>query len=246
MRHDGRWSLGIWLRVDALLAPFARLCQDLVDASRDIDPLDAGAFVMARLARWRRLLETGTSALSITELRGLLGELIVLRHCLDVWAPAEVVEGWVGPLEAPQDFVLPSLWIEAKATYPSASVIRISSVDQLDVAGRMVLAVATLTTLPSEVEGFSLASLVDEIRQRLTRASAYGAALEFDSRLAAGGFADGSAYGRPMFRLDDLRFFGIGEGFPLIRRSDLPAGVAEASYEIELGACSAFQIPLAK
>lgn len=244
-RLDNRWSVAIWLGVEALLAPFARLCQDLVEASRLIDPAGAGGFMLSRLARWRRLLEPGSGALSITELRGLAGELVVLDRCLQLWPPGQVVDAWLGPLDAPQDFALPSLWVEAKAALPSASVVRITSVDQLDVAGRLLLAVVTLANVSGDSPGVSPEHLVDSIREQLTNAAADGAVLEFDSKLATLGYADDPVYSQTMFRIDAVRFFEVKDPFPLIRRRDLPSGISEAVYDIELSACAPFETALA-
>jgi hypothetical protein len=243
-RHDRRWSLAIWLGVPALLPPFSRLCQDLIEASREIDPAEAAAFLLTRLARWRRLLEPGTGALAISELRGLAGELVVLDQCLGLWASSQVIDAWVGPLDAPQDFALPSLWIEAKATLPTASAVRITSVDQLDVTGRLVLAVVTLANVSADSPGVSPASLVEGIRLQLTGSGSPSALLEFDSKLATLGYADDPVYSDTMFRIDGVRYFDVADGFPAIRRRDLPAGVAEAIYDIELSACAPFATSL--
>jgi Putative PD-(D/E)XK family member, (DUF4420) len=243
-RQDQRWSLAIWLVVPALLPPFSRLCQDLVEASREIDPAGAAAFLLTRLARWRRLLEPGSGALPISELRGLAGELVIVDQCLRLWSPSEVIDGWVGPLDAPQDFSLPSMWIEAKATLPTASVIRITSVDQLDASGRLLLAVVTLANVSADSPGVSPASLVEGIRRQLTESGSPSALLEFDSKLATLGYADDPAYAETMFRIDRVRFFDVADGFPAIRRGDLPPGVAEAVYDVELSACAAFETSL--
>jgi hypothetical protein len=243
-RNDRRWSVAIWLDVPGLLPPFSRLCQDLIEATREIDPSDAAPFVLTRLARWRRLLEPGSGALPPSELRGLAGELVVLEQCLRLWSPSEVVDAWVGPLDAPQDFALPSLWIEAKAALPSASVVRITSVDQLDVAGRLLLAVVTLANVSADSPGVSPASLVDAIRQQLTVSRSPSSLLEFDSKLAALGYADEAAYSETMFRVDRVRYFNVVADFPAIRRRDLPAGVAEAVYDVELSACADFESTL--
>jgi len=245
-RADGRWSLGIWLRLATLRDEFARLCQELIDASRSIAPAAAPGFLLSQLLRWRRLLEAGSGTmLGPTELRGLVGELLVLRRCLDHWPAAEVIAAWVGPLDAPQDLALPALRIEVKTIRPGARTTRMSSVDQLDVEdARLLLAVVTLATIGAGAPGLSPAGLVDEIRGQLERAAGAGAALDFDSRLAAGGYVDQAGYEQPMFRAEAVRFFEVGEGFPRLRRADLPAGVAEASYDIELGPCAGFETEL--
>lgn len=244
-RHDRRWSVAMWLDIPSLLPPFSRLCQDLIEASREIDPLEAGPFLLTRLARWRRLLEPGSGALPVSELRGLAGELVVLDQCLGLWSSSEVTDSWVGPLDAPQDFALPSLWVEAKATLPSASVVRITSVDQLDVTGRLLLAVVTLANVSADSPGVSPASLVDGIRRQLIESGSPSALLEFDSKLATFGYADDPSYSETMFRVDGVRYFDVVAGFPAIRRRDLPPGVSEAVYDVELSACAAFETSLA-
>src|ERR1035437_10211354 len=242
-RQDGRWSLGIWLTVDALRSPFGQLCQDLIDATRMASPEPAGGFILARLARWRRLLE-GAHAMSTSELRGLVGELLVLRHCLDIWSPAEVVDGWVGPLGAPQDFTLPGLLLEAKAVQPGSPIVQISSVDQLDSASKLVLAAVTLATVSAEGEGFSVGAFISGLRKRLMDLNAPMAVLEFDARLAAAGYREDDQMSHATFRGDGIRFFEVSDAFPALHRVQLPRGVLDATYEIALAACVPFETSL--
>ena len=243
-RHDGRWSLGIWLTVDALRSPFGQLCQDLIDATRLANPESAGGFILARLARWRRLLE-GARTISTSELRGLVGELLVLRHCLDIWSPTEVVDGWIGPLGAPQDFALPGLLVEAKAVQPGSPIMEISSVDQLDSTGKLVIASVTLATVSAEGQGFTVGRFVSEIRGVLVDLNAPMAVLEFDARLAAAGFREDGQMSNATFRSDGIRFFEVRDGFPALHRVQLPVGVIDATYEVALAACLPFETSLA-
>lgn len=245
-RADGRWNLGIWLRSETLHSLFGRLCHDLVESSRDVVPAGAAGHILSRLVRWRKLLQAGDSAaLPPSELRGLLGELIVLQRCLETWPPTEVIHGWVGPLDAPQDFTLPSLRIEVKTIRPGSTTVRISSVDQLDVAdAALLLCVITLASAETGTDAFSPAQLVDGIRRRLIQAGVPGAILEFDSRLAAGGYTDLDEYEHRLFRLEAIRFFEVRDDFPRIRRADLSDGIADANYEVELGKCRRFESDL--
>jgi hypothetical protein len=243
-RQDDRWSVAIWLGVPALLAPFARLCQDLIDATRGIDPASAAGLLLTRLARWRRLLEPGAGALAVAELRGLAGELVVMDRCMHRWSPSEAVDAWVGPLDSPQDFAFPGLSIEAKAILPTASTVRITSADQLDVVGRLLLAVVTLANVSADSPGVSAATLVADIRRRLAGGQSPTALLEFDSKLAALGYADDPVYTATRFRVDGVRFFDVRGPFPAVRRRDLPPGVAEVLYDIELASCAGFETSL--
>jgi hypothetical protein len=191
-------------------------------------------------------LETGDSAmLGAAELRGLMGELIVLQRCLDMWPAADVVQSWVGPLEAPQDFTLPLLRIEVKCIRPGAGTVRITSADQLDVADAdLLLSVVTLASVPAGADGFTVATLVTEIREHLSHDDPAGLLLEFDSRLAAAGYLDLPEYEQKRFRIEAIRFFQVHGTFPRLRRTDLPYGVADATYEIALGVCAPFETDL--
>ena len=102
----------------------------------------------------------------------------------------------------------------------------------------------TLANVSADSPGVSPASLVERIRRQLTKSGSPSALLEFDSKLATLGYADDPVYAETMFRIDRVRFFDVSDGFPAIRRGDLPAGVAEAVYDIELSACATFETSL--
>jgi len=245
-RGDGRWSLGMWLTNSSLCVVFAMLCQDLVSSSRDLSQDAVPSFVVNRLLRWRRLLEQGVdSAMPISELRGLVGELVVLKLCLDHWPIPDVVEAWQGPLGAPQDFSLPALLLEVKAVRPSAMTARINSADQLESPdGRLLrLAVVVLaSTVGASEPGFSVPDLIAEIRNRI---SGYPATLlELDGRLRAAGYVEHVAYEKQCFRVESVRFFAIDEDFPRITRSQLSTGIVDISYDIALTACTPFAVML--
>jgi hypothetical protein len=235
-RGDGRWALGIWLRDPSLLPVFAHLCTDLIESSRSSPAESAATFLIARLTRWRELLESGTGPMSVSALRGLVGELIVFEKCLDFWPAADVVAGWAGPLGGPQDFVLPRTRVEVKTTFASARSVHISSADQLDTDEPLTLAVVTLTTLV-QGEGVAPAELVARIEQRLSREAADLAAI-FRKRLDAAGYLPDPLYSKPMFRLDGIDYFDVSGNFPRIRRDVVPAGVEKLVYDVLIGSCA--------
>lgn len=241
-RQDGLWFLGVWLSVPSLRSPFAQLCQDLVDATRGASPEGAGVFMLARLARWRQLLE-GSRAISLNELRGLFGELVVLQHCLGRWPIPDVVEAWNGPLGAPQDFALPSLLLEVKTTRPGSPTVHIASLDQLDGQPPMQLGVVFLEEVGPDGTGQSVAALVDQIRQ-LVASGSPTALLEFDARLTAAGYRDDDQLVQTLFRCDGVTYFQVPREFPAIRRGEVRQGVDEASYDVLLATCRPFECQL--
>jgi len=241
-RADGRWGLSVWLCTAALMAPFSQLCDDLIESSRGVPVDRIGDFVVARLHRWQELLEASGTGMSLSELRGLIGELLFARDALDDYEPGSVIRGWAGPYRAPQDFALPGLWVEVKATFPTARTVRITSADQLAAPGRTLLAVFTLASLLPEEAGLTLDSLVSEIEGHLTKFSSDEVTGEFRKRLAAAGYKVGADFARMPFRLDATRYFEVAAEFPRLTPADLPLGVAEVSYDLELGALVHYEV----
>lgn len=241
-RGDGRWALGVWLRDPSLKPIFARLCTDLIESSWSIPPTSAAMFLLARLVRWRELLESGTGPMSMSKLRGLVGELVVFDKCLDQWRAGDVVAGWAGPLGGPQDFVLPGRRIEVKTTFASARAVHISSVDQLDTDEPLILAVVTLTTLAGG-DGIVPTETIERIEERLASEGAELAAL-FRKRLDAVGYMPDPLYSKPMFRLDGIEYFDVAGNFPRIRRRVVPSGVEKTAYDVLIGSCGPFKTTL--
>ena len=242
LRHDGRWALGIWLRDLPLLPMFTRLCADLVDSSSTAPPNLAAALVLARLGRWRELLESGTGPMTLSKLRGLVGELLVIERCLDHWAVPDVVAGWVGPLGGPQDIVVPDRRIEVKSVTPAARSAHISSVEQLDTSEPLTLAVVTLAAVAGG-EGIAPSQSVERIRHRISEAGS-GVAAQFGQRLDAFGYLPDPLYSAPMFRLDGMDFYDVVGEFPRLRRASVPAGNEHVTYDLVLALCAPYRSTL--
>lgn len=245
---DGNgWHTYIWLANPDLAHLFGPLCQDLVDSSRASDPAQATAHISLRLARWRRLFESGTSnTLPQGELRGLIGELAVLSESFERTSPAEAVLAWQGPLGGPQDFAFENMLIEAKTVGPTARRVQIASAHQLDASysAQLILAVVLLAPAALDVSsGFAVSDFVAELYERLR--SFPNALGEFASRLRAAGYSGHPDYANERFRLDGIRYFEVSHEFPRIVRSDLMSGITDASYEIELSVIAPFETVLA-
>jgi hypothetical protein len=225
---------------------FGRLCQDLVDATRDATPENGGDAILRRLSRWRKLLEVGQrTTLSETELRGLIGELWFLRSvALDRVGVDAAVKGWVGPLDAPQDFVLGETVVEIKTSSPGVQKVSISSLQQLD-AGSAPLYLGVIWVAPADqntADAFSAAQLVRWLRDAVEASPVAG--VEFELRLAEAGYADHEEYERIWYRVTQARYFQVRDDFPRLIREGAPAGMLEATYIIDLGACGVYESPL--
>ncbi|MGJ5697308.1 PD-(D/E)XK motif protein [Streptomyces sp. SID7815] len=232
------YELQVVLTADELREVFNPLVTDVADTVREAAGAAAAlTAAVERFERWQDLLRAvGRDGLGPEARRGLVGELLLLHdHILPVLAPAQAVDSWTGPSGANQDFQLPGVAVETKAsTVKRPRSIRIASERQLDDTGTpsLVLSLAMLDERRGG-SGVSLNRLVDGIREQITspfvRAS-------FDGRLVQAGYLPGhrDLYEEPRYTLRDLRFWHVREGFPRIVESDLPKGVGDCTYSLSI------------
>lgn len=245
-RQDGRWALLFRLMKPELEKLFSLLCEDLVESSRNIqDPARSASFVLARFARWQKLLERGHSGLlDETAVRGLIGELLFLEsQAIPSRGLREAVNGWLGPTGAERDFQFPEHEYEIKTTYTGASRVLISSAEQLDLPAKLLdLYIVLLDAAEprSNPTAFSLLDIVGRLREAMEPDPV---ALEtFETRLMDVGFVAREEYGERAYLFRQFRVFRVGEGFPAIRRSQLPAGIGKVVWELEIASILQFEL----
>jgi Putative PD-(D/E)XK family member, (DUF4420) len=219
---------------------YKAMVNDLVGAIAVTPDDDNGLSVLSqRTERWRRLLQSGTGGLGSADRRGLAGELIVLDQLLDHGPSAiRVVEAWTGPYGKHQDFQGSQIAIEVKTTVtkqPQSLII--ASERELDSTG-----VASLYLMHVSLDerqggsGHSLNVLVSSLRARLQTEATALAAFE-DALLSYGYLNDHMAeYDTPNYTVRDQNAFEVRAGFPRITEVDLPIGVGDVTYRIQLAA----------
>jgi hypothetical protein len=243
-RTDAEWAIIVQLARQDFDELFGRLCQDLIDSTRDANPHSAGEVLLRRLGRWRRLLEVGNRrTLSEAELRGLLGELWFLQTiALPRVGPDAAVKGWLGPLAAPHDFLLDGLLVEIKTCVPGSNDVMIASLQQLDDGGEpLYLGVITLAPSTSSTNGaFTAERIVAALRQTMEQSQT--ARTEFELRLAEAGYADNEEYTHAWYHSSGARYFHVRQDFPRLTATTVPAGVNDVTYVIDLHACAPFAV----
>jgi hypothetical protein len=246
-RADGRWALLFRLMKPELGKLYSLVCEDLVESSRsNPDPSHPASFVLTRFARWQRLLERGhTGLLDDTSLRGLMGELLFLKTVMiPSRGEGEAINGWIGPCGADRDFRFPDHEYEVKTIRDGANRVLISSAEQLDLPTKLldlVIVVMDDATPGSLPEALTPLDLVSELRHRLATDPISLDA--FEAKLIDAGFVTRDEYGERAFILQRIRMFRVGEEFPAIRRSLLPAGIGKVSWELLIQEILAFEIP---
>lgn len=144
-----------------------------------------------------------------------------------------VLNGWVGPDDAPQDFLLGDGAIEVKATMSSSGFpVKIGSLEQLDDAVVSPLFLAAVRFAAGE-SGSTLPEMVAEVERRVSEEP--GAIDYLRERLMVAGYAEAHAgqYSR-RFEPKEKRVLSVSEGFPRLTLGVVPAGVTRAVYEINL------------
>lgn len=242
-RRDGRWALTVKLVQKELLQLFTRLCQDLADStSHFCEKRAATRALLVQLEKWQRLMARGRDGLlSESEIRGLVAELVYLEKFAIPFCGAELaLNGWVGPLEADQDFRLGDRLVEIKSCGVGGGSVTISSEDQLDVADTpLFLVVVTLEACKAGTNGaLSLNEVVLGIRSSLERAND---AILFDARMTSAGYVERPEYSHRGYVVQKIRHFKVEEGFPGIMRSRLPQGISHVRYQLSLFACAPFE-----
>lgn len=246
----GRHGL-VWL-VLSLTAPrytevFETLAGDLAGAIASAADDKGGVRAMlAHLRVWQEFMRRhGPEGLSTQEQTGLFSELYFLRrHILPRLCAADAVRVWEGPYGGLHDFAAGRVAVEIKGSVAAtAATFEVSSLVQLDETQVGRLCLCHYSWHDGSATGETLPELVDSIRESLSAEDATALA-GFNESLLRCGYLDiqASLYGTR--RLEEARelLFEVREGFPRLRLRDVPAGIVDGSYTVELSACPGFSI----
>lgn len=222
---------------------FHGLCQTLIGNLDGVsDPATALGVALNHIKRWKAFLAgKRTRVLSSEEVRGLFAELSFLRllkekHLTD----AQAVEAWCGPDRIHQDFIFGDTAVEVKSiSGRDRSIVRVSSEDQLEaVPERLFLNVYRLTDAPDGTPAQSLNELVSLVGHELSDADAIE---DYWRKLATYGYVEMREYDNPKFLVNGSNAFRVADDFPRLVRSELPDGVVDVKYNIQLEKIATFE-----
>ena len=226
---------------------FHRLCLDIVEATHSARSEDeAIERFLARTWRWHRLLRGGRDRrLSDEEQKGLIGELRLMhQHLLPSIGIEASVKSWTGPLDAPKDFEIGRICIEAKARRGAAiPSVAISTEHQLDTAGldALFLHVTEVTgTSEDDPEGITVTNVARHVLDEIQIQDPSVVEL-FGERLMAAGFDWADDYNDKKWLIGPEQVFEVVEGFPRITPRMYPTGATNVRYSISLQDCEPFR-----
>ncbi|MGM5031160.1 PD-(D/E)XK motif protein [Tardiphaga sp. 803_E3_N1_3] len=212
---------------------FTTVCADAISAS-DGNDRALPAF-LDRLDAWRRFLRERNSGLSREETVGLIGELLVLAQLLTLDHAA--LAFWEAPEDGLHDFAREGHALEVKTSLGPASLVRISTLDQLEITGLRRLDLLHVRLIESP-DGATLGTIVSEIMARLEEPSRRA----FENALLRRGLMpdDTAARSSPRVEMRAIEAYHVESAFPRLGRHDVPQAITDAQYSLDVRALTSF------
>lgn len=240
------WELNIYLLDADLKDIFSLFIQNIIDDISDsVTEKEALTKTLNVVSKWKKLFDKiNFNGLSIEQQKGLIGELLFINHLLDCQKSSSIIlDAWTGPDFEDKDFVFGANGIEVKLTSSKYPKIKITNEGQLDSQNLNELFLILYTVEDVKVNGFTLNSLINQTQQKL---SVNVDQLKFfhERLMLLGYLEDDKEYYNKMYSLKSIHSYYISEEFPKIIKNQLPVGVYNTSYFVELSAVEDFRINL--
>lgn len=244
---ESKIELYIYLLDNELKDIFSLFIQNILE---DIEPSvtesEAIRTTLNVVSKWKKLFDKiNFNGLSIEQQKGLIGELLFLNYLLnDEKTSSNAVNAWTGSEMEFQakDFTLGSVGIEVKFTSSKQPRIKVTNERQLDAENLSDLFLVLYSTEAVKDNGVSLNSLVAQTRQAISTDEERSI---FNAKLQLNGYFDEDSehYGR-MYSLKKIFAFSVTSDFPKIVKNQLPLGIYDTSYSIEISAVENFIVEL--
>lgn len=240
---ENKIELYIYLLDNDLKDIFSLFIQNILEETEKcITESEAIKTTLNVVSKWKKLFDKiNFNGLSLEQQKGLIGELLFLNTLLDNEKTiANAVNSWTGAEQDFQakDFNLGSVGVEVKFTASKQPRIKVSNERQLDDENLSELFLILYSTEAVKDNGISLNSIVEQTRQKISTEEERGI---FNAKLQLNGYFDEDKehYGR-MYSLKRTFVFNVSSDFPKITKGQLPLGIYDTSYSIEISAVENF------
>lgn len=224
---------------------FEKLLQSLVDRILFIQDQSLYTVIYGVLDRWHNFFRNKSfKRLSPEEQMGLFGELYYISNWLKKFTeePPLIIDAWKGPTKHRIDFVKNNIGIEIKTISPKIQHgIRISNETQLELSNVIKkIYLYVLKIEDTQTDGLSIQDLINSIREQLINRS-QTSLVRFNDLLFELYILD-DVYNDMYFYIHNEETYEVKDNFPKITSNDLPVGVSNVSYVIDLSHCIDFKI----
>jgi hypothetical protein len=237
-----RCTATLRLTEDSLSSPFASFVNELLDRLGRASPAEAGDVLVEHYRSWRELLGARRPRLTLSEAKGLWGELWLLLNELIPRFGDDAIGTWTALDGTDHDFETPTVDVEVKTTESRTRQVTITSPRQLETGLRELL-LAVLTVNSSRTgSGLTLGDLIGDVARRLQRSKAQEL---FSSRVSSAIDDDDEATLHGLrYNIRSVEYFHVDSDFPRLRYSDLPRGVVDVRFAIDLATCRSAEVLL--
>jgi hypothetical protein len=240
---ESKIELYIYLLDNDLKDIFSLFIQNILEEiEKSVTESEAIKTTLNVVSKWKKLFDKiNFNGLSLEQQKGLIGELLFLNTLLDdEKAIANAVNSWTGAEQDFQakDYTLGSVGVEVKFTASKQPRIKVSNERQLDAENLSELFLILYSTEAVKDNGISLNSIVEQTRQKITTEEELSI---FNAKLQLNGYFDEDKehYAR-MYSLKRTFVFNVSSEFPKIIKGQLPLGIYDTSYSIEISAVENF------
>lgn len=244
---EDKLELYIYLLENDLKDIFSLFIQNILEEiEKSVTESEAVKTTLNVVSKWKKLFDKiNFNGLSLEQQKGLIGELLFLNTLLDDDKTiANAVKFWTGAEQDFQakDFTLGSVGVEVKFTASKQPRIKVSNERQLDADNLSELFLILFSTEAVKDNGISLNSIVEQTRQKISTEEERSI---FNTKLQLNGYFDEDKehYGR-MYSLKKTFVFAVTSQFPKIVINQLPLGIYDTSYSIEISAVEGFIVEL--
>lgn len=244
---ESRIEFYIYLLDNELKDIFSLFIQNILeDIQKSVTEKEALIITLNVISKWKKLFEKiNFNGLTLEQQKGLMGELLFLNHLLkDEKTSNTAVNYWTSTereFEA-KDFTLGSIGVEIKYTASNQPKIKISNERQLDTENLNELFLVLYSTEAVKENGFSLNILIEQTKQKFSTEEQRDL---FNAKLQLNGyFEDDKEHYDRLYSIKNIFVFSVTCCFPKIIKSQLPLGIYDTSYSIEISAVENFIIEI--
>ncbi len=238
-------ELNIYLLDNDLKDIFSLFIQNILEEiEKCISEKDAIITALNIISKWKKLFDRiNFSGLNLEKQKGLIGELLFLQYLLNnEKTTISAVSAWTSSEQDFQakDFTFGTFGIEIKFTASKQPRIKISNERQLDIENFNELFLVLYSTEAVKDNGISLNSIIEQIRQQILIEEER---ILFNAKLQLYGYFDeDKEHYDKMYSIKKVFAFNVTSDFPKIIKSQLPLGIYETSYSIEISAVESYII----
>jgi len=245
--HESTRLILIGLRDSSFSDLFNDLTISLFNKIKDISAPETYTWeYINTFHKWSDFFDNSSSALlTEPELKGLFGELVMLRHYLtdlNELSVDQVLTAWQGPFNKAQDFIFPGYNVEIKTKEIDEAHVTISSEYQLENESGKGLLLIVVNVL-RQSDGITLQELIARIRSIIL---ARGGDLSvFAGLIARSGlnFANAGRYNAFIWKISSIKIYDSNDNtFPKITSTQLMTGIKQVTYRIYEKALESFLI----